>query len=63
MNSNSSSSDDLNIALARLQAIQWDTLGMGEKAEFSGECLTQRRILLQRSKLRVASVYDTRSRS
>ncbi|MEH2322768.1 MAG: hypothetical protein V7K32_04060 [Nostoc sp.] len=33
MNTNSSSSDDLNVAFARLQAIQWDTLGMGEKDE------------------------------
>ncbi|MHC5599538.1 MAG: hypothetical protein ACYTXC_26990 [Nostoc sp.] len=33
MNTNSSSSDDLNIAFARLQAIQWHTLGMGEKDE------------------------------
>lgn len=33
MNTNSSSSDDLNIAFARLQAIQWDRLGMGEKDE------------------------------
>ncbi len=28
MNTNSSSYDDLNVAFARLQAIQWDTLGM-----------------------------------
>ncbi|MEH2237409.1 hypothetical protein [Nostoc sp.] len=33
MNTNSSSYDDLNVAFARLQAIQWDTLGMGEKDE------------------------------
>lgn len=33
MNTNSNSYDDLNIAFARLQAIQWDTLGMGEKDE------------------------------
>ncbi|MHC5815781.1 MAG: hypothetical protein ACYT04_07605 [Nostoc sp.] len=32
-NTNSSSYDDLNVAFARLQAIQWDTLGMGEKYE------------------------------
>ncbi|MFN6529250.1 hypothetical protein [Nostoc sp. ChiSLP03a] len=33
MNPNSSSYDDLNVAFARLQAIEWDTLGMGEKDE------------------------------
>ncbi|MBN3887500.1 MAG: hypothetical protein HWQ44_32450 [Nostoc sp. JL34] len=33
MNTNSSSSDDLNIAFTRLQAIEWDPLGMGEKDE------------------------------
>ncbi|MCF2148898.1 hypothetical protein IQ276_021210 [Desmonostoc muscorum LEGE 12446] len=41
MNTNSNSSDDLNIALARLQAIQWDTLGMGEKDETLTELMLE----------------------
>ncbi|WP_298920664.1 hypothetical protein [uncultured Nostoc sp.] len=41
MNTNSSSYDDLNIAFARLQAIQWDTLGMGEKDEALTELMLE----------------------
>ncbi|MEH2014664.1 hypothetical protein [Nostoc sp.] len=41
MNTSSSSYDDLNIAFARLQAIQWDTLGMGEKDETLTELMLE----------------------
>ncbi|MEH1841259.1 MAG: hypothetical protein V7L20_21505 [Nostoc sp.] len=41
MNTISSSSDDLNTAFARLQAILWDTLGMGEKDERPTELMLE----------------------
>jgi len=41
MHNSSSSYEDLNIAFARLQIIQWDRLGMGEKNETLTELMLE----------------------